>query len=444
MEISHYCNSFISFKEGKSHLVCDPWIGEAEQTATVSFPIHEKGIKFLNNLKPDFIYISHLHCDHLDPKTLKGFNNKNIKILIKKFKIPILKKQIERLGFKNIFECESWKKYKLNSDISFAIIPQMASNKRGIEEQINFDLDTSIVIQSNKTKDVFYNGVDNPLTTKNYKTLKKYINKKFNKKIAITVLQDGAPGEYPPFFLNINREKAKKKLINESLNILKKNINILKPEVYFSSLPGAIISGKFSSLNKFAAKPTTQDVTDCLKKLKTKVINIDGGGSAIKNKNSDWKIKKSSNYFDRNKIIKKYSLKKYFYELDKSKINSSQIDDMFSKSCSTYLKKLKAFPINTSWNLEFMVYKNIFLNKNDQINFKASKFVKKYSIDYNKSKSKKNFSKLICHIDQKLFYGLLSKKYSNWNQPLSSLVLFERKPNKFDPNLLFSLNYLSV
>ena len=70
---------------------------------------------------------------------------------------------------------------------------------------------------------------------------------------------------------------------------------------------------------------------------------------------------------------------------------------------------------------------------------------KKYSLDYNKSKSKKNFTKLICHLDEKLFYGLLTKKYTNWNQPtVGTLVLYERKPNKFDPNLLFSLNFLTT
>ena len=78
MQITHYCNSFNSFKAGNSTLVCDPWVGEAAQTAWVSFPVHENGGKFLNNLKPDFIYISHLHCDHLDPKTLLGLKNKNI------------------------------------------------------------------------------------------------------------------------------------------------------------------------------------------------------------------------------------------------------------------------------------------------------------------------------------------------------------------------------
>ena len=54
----------------------------------------------------------------------------------------------------------------------------MSSNNSGLPEQINYDLDTSIVLQSNKTKEVFYNGVDNPLSIRNYITVKKFIEKK--------------------------------------------------------------------------------------------------------------------------------------------------------------------------------------------------------------------------------------------------------------------------
>jgi hypothetical protein len=87
----------------------------------------------------------------------------------------------------------------------------------------------------------------------------------------------------------------------------------------------------------------------------------------------------------------------------------------------------------------------LLLNRSKKIDKKSSKFIKKYSLDYNKSKTKKNFTKLICHLDEKLFYGLLTKKYTNWNQPtVGTLVLYERKPNKFDPNLLFSLNFLQA
>jgi len=444
MQVTHYCNSFNSFKVGNSTLVCDPWVGDTEQTAWVSYPVHENGKKLLNKIKPDFIYISHLHCDHLDPKTLIGLKNKNTKIIIKKFKFPLLKNQIQKLGFKNIIEYKPWKKYRLNKDISFAIIPQMSSNNSGIEEQINFDLDTSIVLQSNITKDVFYNGVDNPLTPKNYITVKKFISKNFNKKVAIAVLQDGAAGEYPQCFLNINRKSTKKKIVLKTLKSLKNRMKILEPETYFSPSPGAIISGKFSPLNNLAAKPSFNDVKKYLKNITSKIVNINGGGIATKI-NGKWIVKKTPYYFNEKKIIKKYSNKKYFYEKDLKNLKSKNLDEIFLNACDVYKKKMKKFPVKTSWTAEFNIYKNLLLNKSKKINIKSSKFIKKYSLNFNKSKSKRNFTKLICHLDEKLFYGLLTKRYTNWNHPTSgTLILYERKPNKFDPNLLFSLNYLTI
>ncbi len=446
MEIRHYCNSFNSFTSGKSTIVCDPWVGEAARTSWISYPVHEKGGKLLNKINPDFLYISHLHCDHFDPKTLLDYKNKKTVIVIKKFDIPILKNRIIKLGYNNILECDPWKKYKLNKDLSVAIIPQMSSNNSGIEEQIDYDLDTSIVIQSNKTKEVFYNGVDNPLTAKDYLIVKNFISKNFNKKIAATVLQDGAAGEYPHCFLNINRQKERKKVVINGLKLLKERMKILKPEAYFSPSPGAIISGKFSKLNDLVAKPSLGQIKKYLKSEKSKLLNISGGGVA-KKYNGKWIVEKPNFDFNQKKIIKKFSNKRYFYDFDVKKVNIKNLDQLFTESCVNYRNRLKKFPIKTSWNVEFSVYKNLSLNKSKKIDLKKSKMIKNYSIDYNtdKFKSKKNFSSLRCHLDLNLFYGLLTKKIKNWNEPTSgTLVLYERKPNRFDPNLLFSLNFLSA
>ena len=204
MEITHFCNAFVSVKINKSIIACDPWVGPASDMSWISYPIHQNGDKILNNLKPSFIYISHMHCDHFDPKTLSKYKNKNIKIIIKDFSDQILKRRILKLGFTNIIECKPWKKIKLNKDISIAIIPQITSNTSGIGEEIDFDMDTSIIIQSNISKKVFFNGVDNPLATNDYKKVKNFITKNFNKKISVSTFQVGAASDYPQCFLNIN------------------------------------------------------------------------------------------------------------------------------------------------------------------------------------------------------------------------------------------------
>ena len=448
MQITHFCNAFVSVKVNKTVIACDPWVGAASDMSWVSYPIHQNGAKVLNNLKPNFIYISHMHCDHFDTKTLSQYKKKNVKILIKDFNDKILKKRILKLGFNNIIECQPWKKIYLNKDISIAIIPQITSNTSGIPEEINFDMDTSIVIQSNITKEVFFNGVDNPLTLNDYKKVKKFITNKFNNKISVSTFQVGAASDYPQCFLNINRSFEKDKVIKKSLKNLNSKLNILKPKAHFSISGGLILSGKYSALNKYVASPTYNQTVKFIKQKKYKIFNIQGGKSIFQKK-GNWIIKKdkfSSSEFDRNKIIKKYSNKKYFYSDDFKKVNINDIDQVFNQSYENYTKKLNSFPIKTNWEADFYIYKNLFINAYGKINFKSSKFLKKYSIKYSKRSTKSNkrsHSRLSCHLDFNLFYGLLKRKYSNWNQPASgSLILYERNPNIFDPNLFMSLNYL--
>ena len=100
MQITHYCNSFISVKINKTVIVCDPWVGLTDATAWLSYPIHKNGVNILNSLKPSFIYISHLHSDHFDTNLLGKYNNKKVKIVIKHYFDQRLKKKYLILGSK--------------------------------------------------------------------------------------------------------------------------------------------------------------------------------------------------------------------------------------------------------------------------------------------------------------------------------------------------------
>ena len=440
MEITHHCNSFVSIKSGKSVIACDPWVGLADQNAWLSYPLHNNGVKILNKLKPNYIYISHLHCDHFDKKLLLKFKKKNIKIIIKNFVNKRLKTKIEDLGYKNILELKEWDKIKLNKDFTISIIPQITSNNSNIPEQINYDLDTSILIKSNNTKEVFFNAVDNPLSIKDLKKINSYSKNIFKKKIDILCLPVGAAGEYPQCFLNINRNKEKNKIIKDSLPILNKQLETINPKVFFPAGGSYYIFGKFSSLNKFIARPEFKEIAKKVKDKSIKLFNLEGGSTLVKHKN-EWVSLVNNKIKPPKKIISLYQNKRYFYERNFSKIKIDQVDKIFEISKLKYYKILKNFKIKTNWDIEFLIYKDLILNNDKKIDIKKSKFIKKYYLQKKKLK-KNNYSKLYCHLDKKLFYGLLNRNYV-WNQPLAgSLILFERKPNIFDPNVIFSLNFL--
>ena len=447
MEINHISNSFINVKVNESVITCDPWVGNTTCNAWLAYPLYNNQKSILNKIKPNFIYISHLHGDHLHLPTLSKYKKKNTIVIIKKFNNSRLKNEIEKSGLTKIIELDAWKKYKLNKDLSVCIIPQLSSNTDEIEEQINYDLDTSILIQSNKTGKVFFNNVDNPLSIKDLKKIKKHSKKIFNSEIDITCFGVGAASEYPHCFTNINREKEKKKIIQNSLKKLKQKLNVLKPKVFFPAGGSYLIYGKFSNLNKFIAQPTFRQIRDQLDTQKYKVFKMEGE-SKIKEKNNEWilskKIEKNNFIYEEKKINDIYKKKPYFFSKDFKNISIKNIDAQFKKSKINYFEILKKFPIKTKWKINFFIYKNLILNAKGKIDHKKSKYLKEYSLlNQTENKQKKNsFSNLSCHVDYNLFYGLLKRKYV-WNTALSgSVVMFERKPNFFDPNVTFSLNFL--
>ena len=77
MKIQHFCNSFNLFQSGDSKIVCDPWVGNANRIAWMSYPVHKNGAQLLNKINPEYIYISHLHCDHFDEKLLIKYKFRN-------------------------------------------------------------------------------------------------------------------------------------------------------------------------------------------------------------------------------------------------------------------------------------------------------------------------------------------------------------------------------
>jgi len=436
MEITHFSNSFLSVRSGNTKLVCDPWVGVTSENAWISYPVNIHGEKIIKDINPNFIYISHLHCDHLDLNLLKRLDKKNISIVIKKFKIPVLKKRLIKVGFKKIIEVESWKIKKLSRDISITIVPQLSSNNEGLDNPIEYDLDTSIIVKSDKSKKVFYNNVDNPLVVNDYRKVKKFVQKKMNSKIDVCTFNVGAASEYPHCFLNIDRDKEKKRIVKESVENAKKKLNIIQPDIFFPSGGTYQICGKFSKLNKFRAllKP---NLYKKIKYKKTKTLNLLGGRSINLNGKEALINRKKLNY---SLSMKKISKINYFYQAEKN-ISSSKLNDLFKNSSIEYYRRLKKFKISNSWDLRFFIYHDLKLNNLGKIDKSKSRLLQTYKLKY---QNKKKHSVLILHLDSSLFYNLLRRKIS-WNGAVSgSFILYERKPNIFFPDLTWSLNFLTI
>lgn len=432
MKIKHFNNSFFLIKTQNVKLVCDPWIGEMENTGTWSYPNMSKNKNVLNLIKPEYIYISHLHYDHFDKSILKKYKYKKTKIIIKKFKDSRLKNNLNKLGYNNIIELEAWENYHLK-DLEVTMVPCDTSNSENIPTKINYDIDTSLIIFDKKRKICFYNNVDNPISFKGIKKLKSYIYKKYNK---LDILSAGprSASEYPQCFLNINRKFEKNRIIEKCIKRTDKIIKILAPKYFIPAGGSYIIYGKYNKLQKYVAHPTLNKLQSHYKKFKNlNFLNLDCGSSIDFSQNKislDMKYKEKS-------LTKTLIKKKYFYE--SFKIKKINLAKKFNVAKKNYFDTLKKLNIKNNWMINFYLYDNLKL-ENNKINKKIS-LKSVFSLTHEKYKNKSQI--LNCYLDKKLFTLLLTNKNFNWNLAIGgSIILMERFPNRFIPDVPFSLNFL--
>tara|TARA_R110000824_G_scaffold73866_5_gene187998 strand:+ start:7088 stop:8647 length:1560 start_codon:yes stop_codon:yes gene_type:complete len=85
--------------------LCDPWFNPAGAFFSQWLPFPDNtGLlndELLEDL--DFVYISHAHEDHLDPTVLSRIH-KETTVLVPKFKDPVLRSSLKKIGFKDIKE----------------------------------------------------------------------------------------------------------------------------------------------------------------------------------------------------------------------------------------------------------------------------------------------------------------------------------------------------
>ncbi len=106
-QVLSHAGLLVKSKTGKS-LICDPWlIGSSYWRSWWNYPPVSK--ELVDSLKPDFIYLTHIHWDHFHGPSLQKFS-KDTPVIIPKGGYKRMKEDLQYLGFNNIIElkhCES-------------------------------------------------------------------------------------------------------------------------------------------------------------------------------------------------------------------------------------------------------------------------------------------------------------------------------------------------
>lgn len=431
MKITHYCNSFIAIESDGFLLITDPWTGHANYGSWISIPVVEDSVLLELFNKSDAIYISHLHSDHFDEYLLKKFANKSTPVYIKKFKNNRLCNRIKNIGFKTVNELNDWENYKVGDDLTITIIPQLESNSAGLKDDLNYDLDTSLLVYSHSSEKVFFHKVDNPLSIESLKLVSKYSKENFNTTPNVATLTCGAASEWPQCFPKFDRLKLKNEFIKSSLLKFKECASALGCKYIIPGGGRYAISGRFAGLNNFLAVANHSQMNSILGQS-ANLLSIEGGGSIQLNAQGVIVKETSEPSIDSQFLESLYS-KKYDYE----KLDIDFKNDDFVTSKQEWQDKLKKMQLHIESSIYFRVYDRLKIDMDGLVN------------NYNDGNSQslclidigKDMPINEIHIEESALAACMKKGYILKQVMSGSLTIQNRKPDVFYPASMFSLAF---
>ena len=113
----------ILIETGSRTIVCDPWFVPAFWASWFVFPRNDQlPSDVMEKLeRPDYLYISHQHGDHLDEAWLTNHIDKSTPVLLPDFATRELERQLNRLGFTNFIRTRNGVMTDLGDGLRVAI-----------------------------------------------------------------------------------------------------------------------------------------------------------------------------------------------------------------------------------------------------------------------------------------------------------------------------------
>ena len=440
MIIQHFSNSFISVSSGEELILCDPWLGLACHGGWHSFPILDPKVISSKLADPALVYISHLHTDHFSPATLKLLASTNTSFLIKKFHDHKLRNAIRSLGFTKIIELDPFSPTKIGN-FEFTIVPQAESNTSGFSDDINFDLDTSLIIREISSNKIFFNKVDNPLSISSLKAVRKFVESRMDSEIDIACVGSGAASEFPQCFPEINRESVCNDYSLVSAHRYVESVDAHGARISFPAGGRYAISGRFCSLNRYVAQPSPALIADVYAKWRPKIdssfVHIEGGGSITVDKHSlELNPKKFMEWQDQfGRYLSKIP---YDYESFGSfRENMAAINEAFPIARQNLERALQIKKIESFAHISFKIHESISMD--DATPALDDLYA---SIDLEPKGYTNNSIEI--HLESGALRGILDRRLI-MNQVFSGSLTFQiRKPEVYDVTSVFALNYLHL
>ena len=439
MKVTHIASAAVLVSHKNTKILTDPWlVGEEYYGSWTHYPPVD--IDFSQFDDVDYIYISHIHPDHMSKETLEKINP-DIPILIHNYDAKFVKMNLERWGRK-VIELNHGEKFHCGDGLNIHIYaaddcdPEVCYKFFGcgkMESEFgSTGIDTMAIIEDgNKT---ILNVNDCP-----YLLSQKVLDRVLTNHPIIDMLWVGyaGAGSYPQCWNYSDKEKLEVYVDKKKNHFLKMGLDFIKkttPKAYMPFAGTYTLRGKYAHLEKFRVVPELQDALAFYQE------NYDGKGVLLNsfewydlNTNEISKKYAPINYDEKLKYVEEVLSKhKYEYEYDESP-TIDQFLELLPKAYERYEDKRKEINFSSDTN----VYIYLPSNKMCKISCKGAGFEIIDEKDFSDEKY------VTYKVDPKLLYRILrGPRYAHWNNAeIGSHIMFSRKPEVYERGLYFSMNY---
>src|SRR5688572_10227722 len=94
-------------------ILCDPWVKPAFFGSWFPFP-DNRGLDWEKFGKADFLYVSHRHADHFDPRLLREFVPTTTRVLLPEYPTTDLEDDLRTLGYTDVVFTRAGEPFELD------------------------------------------------------------------------------------------------------------------------------------------------------------------------------------------------------------------------------------------------------------------------------------------------------------------------------------------
>jgi len=445
MKVQYFSSACVMIEHKGIRILCDPWLSDGIYYGSWFHypPLKYKPEDFLN---VDYIYISHIHPDHMDVESLIRFP-RNIKILIHDYADKYVLRILRNLGFENIQEVSHKEIVLLDEDFTMEILasdncdPQVCGKFMGCSITVPYNrtiqIDSLAVFHASGKTIVNTNDCPYGLAY----SVCDYIVRKY-KTIDFLLVGYAGAGPFPQCFEMDHEDKLKKALAKKSqfLEESVKYIKHLQPKHFMPFAGQYVLGGRLSNLNDYRGVPDLEELPELfgsysyIKESKIILLNSGEWFDVLEGEASE--IFTPPNKEERDRYIKEVlSLKKYNYELKRIEQDSSEI--VLIKLKEAHTRMLKHQDKEGGYRSEW----NIYINVGHPILYRIPFDGNSVSI-VEPGEEIQPFVKIT--LDYSLFDMILNRK-AHWNNAeIGSHLHYVRQPEVFERGIYHFLSFLHL